>query len=270
MIPVSLLSSYLYCPRRIFLEKVLAIKAPPVKPTFKGTVKHQVFDLINKTEQDVVESIKSFQPFDDIFSLYRKKYYRILSNVIVEIKPKLKELNIDSMKLFHQSWEIFLQEAKMKSTNVFQFIKKHNIYGEQLWQNLTPKYLTELSVKSENLQLIGKIDKVEVHNNTYTPIELKSGSAPTTGVWPGNKIQLLAYILLLKEKFQNSNQGYIHYIDHDEKRIIAINPFSEQEVIKVRDNITEMLNSKETPNKVTNQNKCNSCNLKEECFKITS
>lgn len=267
MIAVSLLSSYLYCPRKIFLERVLKIRAPPVAPTFKGTVKHRVYDLINKNDQELVTSIKKFLPFDDIFAIYRRKYYKLLSNTIVEVKPKLKEFNIDPMQLFHKSWETFLHEAKIRSTNIFQFIKKNNIYGEELWSKLTPKYFTEYSLKSENLQLTGMIDRVEVHDNNYIPIELKSGSAPRTGVWPGNKIQLLAYILLLKEKF-NSNEGIIHYIDHNEKRKVVFNPFSEQEIINVRNNITEMLNSKNIPEKVSNPNKCTNCSLRNECFKL--
>jgi CRISPR-associated protein Cas4 len=269
MIAVSLLSSYLYCPRRIFLEKVLGIRPPPAPPTFKGTVKHKVFDLINKYEEDLVTSIKSFQPFDDVFALYRRKYYKILSNTIIEFKPKLKELNIDPMQLFHKSWETFLKEARVRASNVFQFIKENKIYGTKLWENLTPKYLTELFLESKNLQLRGIIDKVEVNKGNYMPIELKSGNPPKTGVWPGNKIQLLAYILLLKEKY-NATEGYIHYIDHDDKRTITFNPFSEQEVIKIRDNITNLLESKTPPKIQENKNKCTNCQLKEQCFKISS
>lgn len=267
MIPVSLLSSYLYCPRRIFLERVLEIKPPPAPPTFKGTVKHKVFDLINKNEQDIVTQIKSFLSFNDVFSLYRRNYYKILSNTIVEFKPKLKELNIDPMQLFHKSWETFLKEAKIRSSNVHNFIKENKVYGDKLWENLTPKYLTEYKLQSEKLQLIGMVDKIEIKNNNYIPIEMKSGNPPKQGVWPGNKIQLLAYILMLKEKF-NASQGYIHYIDHDDKRVITINPFSEQEVIKIRDNLLNLLNEQKPPKKVENINKCNSCNLKEQCYNL--
>ncbi len=269
MIAVSLLGSYLYCPRRIFLERVMEIKPPPSPYLVQGSVKHQVYDLINKNEQDLVTSIKTFIPFSDIFSIYRKKYYKLLSNTIVEYKPKLKELNIDPLKLFHNSWKNYLKEAKLRSENIFKFIKKHNIYGQQLWENLTPKYLTEYKVKSENLQLRGIVDKIEISNNSYTPIELKSGTPPNTGVWPGNKIQLLAYLLILKEKF-NANEGYIHYVDSDDKRPVILNPFSEQEVIKIRDSLLNLFNLKQPPEIVENKNKCTNCNLKEQCFKINS
>lgn len=268
MIPVSLLSSYLYCPRRIFLERVLEIKAPPAPPTFKGTVKHRVYDLVNKNEQGIVTQIKSFISFNDVFSLYRKNYYRVLSNTILELKPKLKELEIDPMQLFHSSWQIFLKEAKSRALNVFRFIKTNKILGQELWEKLTPKYLTELSVKSESLNLIGIIDKVEINKDNYTPIELKSGMPPKTGVWPGNKIQLTAYILMLKEKFGNSSQGCIYYIDSDIKREVVINPFSQQEVTKVRDNILELFKSKVPPKICENKNKCTNCALKEQCYNL--
>lgn len=270
MIPVSLLSSYLYCPRKIFLEKVLEIKAPPGIPTCEGSVKHRVYDLINKTEEELVTSIKSFIPFNDVFSLYRKSYYKILLERIAEFRPQLKELNIDPMKLFHRAWEMFLEEAKIRSSNVFNFIKINQVFGKKLWEQLTPKYLTEYSLTSEKYNLIGMVDKIEIHNNNYTPFELKSGSAPNTGVWPGNKIQLMAYILMLKEKFGNSNEGYIYYMDSDEKRRVVINPFSEQEVIKVRDNILDLFKLKEPPKICENKNKCTNCSLKDKCYNLNS
>ncbi len=268
MIPVSLLSSYLYCPRKIFLEKVLEIRAPPGIPAFEGSVKHRVYDVINKTEEELVTSIKTFIPFNDIFSLYRKSYSKILLDRITEFKPQLKELNIDPMKLFHRAWEIFLEEAKIRSSNVFDFIKVNKVYSNKLWEQLAPKYLTEYSIKSEKLDLIGMIDRIEINNNNYTPFELKSGSAPDTGVWPGNKIQLMAYILMLKEKFGNSSEGYIYYTDCNEKRKVVINPFSEQEVARVKNNVLDLLKLKEPPKICENKNKCASCQLKEKCYKL--
>ena len=269
MIPVSLLSSYLYCPRRIVMERVLEIRAPPGPPMVSGSIKHQTFDLINKTEQEIVTAIRSFMPFNDIFSLYRKNYYKILSDTILEFKPKIKELGLEPLELFHKFWNnIYLYEARTRSSNVFDFIKKNKVFGQELWEKLMPKYLTEYSIRSENLQLTGIIDKVEINNNSYTPIELKSGTAPKTGVWPGNKIQLTAYILMLKEKFSNSNEGYIYYTDSGDRRKVVINPFSEQELIKARDSVTSLLSSKNLPEICKNKNKCTNCQLKEQCYKL--
>ena len=71
---------------------------------------------------------------------------------------------------------------------------------------------------------------VEDHHG-YVPIELKTGKMPKEGVWPGHRIQIAAYSMLIEEKFNTTvKEGFVRYLDSKETRHIAINPFMREEI----------------------------------------
>ena len=43
--------------------------------------------------------------------------------------------------------------------------------------------------------------QVEVRAESLLPIELKTGKSPKEGVWPGHRVQLSAYVMLLEDNF---------------------------------------------------------------------
>jgi len=144
---------------------------------------------------------------------------------------------------------------------------QNKVYGEELWNSLTPKIKSEIKIQSDALALTGIIDRIEEYKEGPVPIELKTGSMPKEGVWPGHRIQIAAYALLLEEKLkQPIKEGFVHYLDADEKRHIAINPFLKEEVKELKEKVRNLLNSAEIPEITENSNKCNVCGLKDKCF----
>ena len=266
MLSVTSLSAYLYCPRKLYLEKVLEFIPPPKDVLVKGTINHLMFDLLNKTEEKIVTSIKT-SDLQSIINIYKQNYSLLLKDIIKNKIQSIKEVNLDPLNLFEEFWQTFEEEALFRATNVYDFIKEYNIYGQELWNKLTPKYLTEIKIKSDILGLSGIIDKIEINNDLFIPIELKTGSPPRQGAWPGHRVQLIAYLLLIKEKFKKDvKHGFIEYVTYKEKRHIILNPFSEEEVYDLIKEINSLLSSKEVPEIQKNKNKCNSCSLKEQCY----
>lgn len=266
MIAVTALSTFLYCPRMLYLQKVIKIRPPPKAALIKGKIKHSVIDKINKKEQEIVCSINS--P-NKIYDLYLKHYQQIFTDIIKENIGTLDVFKIDPKIFYQDTFPIYEQEAKTRSIILSNFIQKNKIFGQELWENLEPKFITELSLNSENLKLRGIIDKIEVYKDSHVPIEMKSGKLPQTGVWPSNKIQLTAYLLMLKEKFQNITHGFIHYLDHNEKRRVTLNPFSIQTLIETRDKCFKTLDAKQPP-EILNNNKCTNCDFKGHCNTLKS
>ena len=70
-ISVSMLSTYLYCSRLLFLQKVLELEEVPKDVVVLGSIKHEAFDLINKKEENLVESIKKPADFMYLLQLYK-------------------------------------------------------------------------------------------------------------------------------------------------------------------------------------------------------
>lgn len=266
-ISVSLLASYLYCPRKIYLERVLKLFEPPKEALVKGTIKHKMFETMNEIEEKIVLCVKNHEILANLEEIYKKAYSKILKNIIIKNKARLDQFNIDPRIFFEQTIPIFNQQAEERSLNIINFVDKHSIFGQELWEKLTPKIHCEFRIKSDELGLSGIIDQLEVYENDYVPIELKSGTAPKEDVWPNHKIQLAAYAMLLEERYNKEiKEGFIHYIDSNERRHVPINIFIKDEVNELKEKVKQLLNSLEIPEFCGNENKCSSCGLKEKCY----
>ena len=264
MISVTVLSDYLYCPRKVYLRYVLKFVPIVRKAMIVGRVKHDVFDAINKNEEDLILNIKPSE-LENIESVYKQTFSNLLASSISKFESDIKDSGLDKERLFSDSLKKFLDEASYKAKTLKDFIQKTGLFGKDLLDAIPGKYKSELFLSSRKLRLKGIIDKVEVLGNVHVPVELKTGSMPQDGVWPGHRIQLASYILLLNEKFK-SDHGFVDYLDYDVRRKIVMNPFLEDEVKELVGNVQDLLNSSEIPKICDNPNKCKSCNFKGSCF----
>ena len=86
-------------------------------------------------------------------------------------------------------------------------------------------------------------------------------------MWPGHRIQIGAYALLLEEKFKIPvEEGFVHYLDGKEKRHISINPFLKDDVKRLVREVNELIENKNLPDYCNNKNKCSSCGLNSICY----
>ena len=266
-ISVTLLSSYLYCSRKLFLEKVLMQAEPPKESLVMGSIRHETYDKINKNEESIVTSITKTMDFAEMQELYRQNHLKFLRKSIANNKDRLKVVNLNMLDAYKKSFPFIMEESITRATNVFDFIQKNDVFGKDLWEKLTPKILSELRVESEELKLKGIIDQVHVYDTGYVPFELKTGKTPTDGVWPSHRIQIAAYSLLLQEKFKKPvKEGFVYYLDTKEKRHIAMNPFMKEEVKQIVDDVIALLENKHLPDFCNNENKCRKCGLRETCY----
>ena len=266
-ISVSMLSAYLFCSRKLFLQQVLELKEPPKESTILGSLRHELYDFINRSEEKIVTTIKEKIQYNELIKTYKSFYSKALREKIIKNKSRIKEVNLDIVDVFKKTWPLILDEAEIRAKNIFDFIQKYNVYGQELWEKLTPKIISEIWVDSDKLQLKGIIDKVEIYENGYVPIELKTGKMPKEGVWPGHKVQIAAYSMLIEEKFKTEvKEGFVNYLDAKQTRHIAINPFMRQEILDLVKEVQEMLKSHDLPNYCENKNKCINCGLRETCY----
>ena len=266
MISVSTLTSYLYCRRKLFLQKVLGLVEVPKEAILKGQIKHDSFDNINKAEPLIVKSFTAKKTSDEIKEAYINRFSRIFRDNIIRKKAELANFNIPLTDFFRKNWPLFLEEAKERAENVFNFMRKNNVYGDELWLRLTPKIKSEFSIASEKLDLIGRIDMLKIFDDSVIPYELKTGYSPNDGAWKEHKLQLGAYMLMLKDKGHKTEKGYIKYVDENKEITVNLDPFLESEVINLNQEVKSFLKSNHLPDKAENPNKCKSCGLRDKCF----
>lgn len=266
-ISVTMLSAYLYCKRKLYLERVLGLFEPEKEALVKGTIRHETYDKAHGVEEDIVKSIRADDDYEAIYNKYVIVYSKLLRETIAANKYRLRNVKLPLIEVYHQIIPFFRKESELRALNLFKFIEENKVFEEELWEKLIPKIASEQKIISDSLELTGVIDQIEQYPSGNVPIELKTGSMPKEGVWPGHRIQLGAYALLMEEKFgKQINEGFVVYLDKQERRHIAINPFLKQEVKELKDKVRALLADEKIPGRVDNENKCNKCGLKEKCF----
>jgi len=181
----------------------------------------------------------------------------------------LKQFDIKLMDLFKQFWPAMDEEAKIRAWNVAAFATKHDIFGKELWEKLSPKILSEQHFKSEKLGLSGVIDMIEVYDNiVYVPIELKTGMVPdgNNAMWPGHRMQLAVYLMLLEDSGKSVSEGVLKYKGSDEKRVLMLNTLLKEEVLDLVNQVNKLIKGFDIPEKTDNKKKCIKCSFKEVCY----
>lgn len=190
LISVTTLSSFLYCPRKLFLQHVLKAEEPPKKATIKGIIRHEAYDRINSIEKSIISRIIKKHTEEDIRRMYQNAYSNTLINTVMAHKKKLEKVDLLPINVFKEAWKLLKREAEMRSTEIIRFIQKNKVYEDELWEALVPKIQTEIRVSSKRLRLKGIIDRIDMYKDRIVPVELKTGKAPRDGVWPGHRIQI--------------------------------------------------------------------------------
>ncbi|MFH1972864.1 MAG: CRISPR-associated protein Cas4 [archaeon] len=264
MLSVTYLCSYLYCPRKLYLNLVLGLREKEKDITIKGKIKHSVYELAGRREKEVIVSLTKDRSLDEFEMDYRRLYNKLIMGLISQNKKEIEKVGLKTLDLYQELWPFFLFECKDRSIEVFNFAQENKVFGEDLWFKL-PKGLPELYIKSEKLGLKGRIDNVEVVGDKFIPIEIKTGKSPSDRVWKNHIIQIGAYMLLLSEHYgQEITYGFVDYKGGNKTKVI-MNPFLKDEIFELRDKVNNLIVSKELPAKLEN-NKCDICGLKEECY----
>ncbi|MBW3004214.1 CRISPR-associated protein Cas4 [Candidatus Woesearchaeota archaeon] len=267
MLAVTSLTAYLFCPRKLFLEKVMGYEEIPKALLVKGLIKHKVFDEMNKYEANLVSSFEKGITKEQIFDKYYAFYSDILRRAILNSRKQLRLAKLLPISAFKQFQPIFKHESETRAETIFNFIKEKNVFGVELWESLTPKIKSEYKITAEDIGISGKVDQVLVYPDSVVPIEIKSGKAPKEGAWENHKVQLAAYALLLENTFKISiPAGYVKYVDENVSRRIEINAFLKDQVKDLVNSVNFLLKSRQLPKKATNENKCEKCGLKNICY----
>ena len=133
LISVTALSQYLYCPRKLFLKKVLKLEEGTSEPMIKGTIRHNTYDFFNKQEESVVSQIKENFAFEDILQLYKTAYFNTLKKSILINKGAIKRLNLSMKDLFKQAWPFLVYDSNIRAQNVHNFAKENRVWQQELW-----------------------------------------------------------------------------------------------------------------------------------------
>jgi CRISPR-associated protein Cas4 len=231
-----------------------------------GTITHQTIHEMNLAAEELACSIHLDDDFETISQLYRQKASRLLKNAILKNRRSLKMVQVPLANAFSKTWPLVEAESIQRAEQIYSHLNETQLEGEELWHSINPKIKSEYSIKSKSLGIKGIIDLLEIEDGVLRPVELKTGKQPKEGVWPGHRVQVGAYAMLLEEKFGTQiEKGVVRYLGTGKQSEIVMNPFIKEEIIQLRDKSLAILNSTEPPKICEDEQKCASCALKSRC-----
>tara|TARA_Y100000310_G_scaffold344014_1_gene454547 strand:- start:3584 stop:4348 length:765 start_codon:yes stop_codon:yes gene_type:complete len=252
----------------------MGLRQPPTKPMIEGSIRHRVREMFAKNEEKLFANLELInhnltkEKINDFYQNFLNEVIKATFNnsqkliLAFEINPaEIREKIIKSMEN-----EISLRAESVENTIKLGFT------GKQLWENLTPKYISEMQLFSENLGLRGRADRIMLEKETIIPYELKTRTADK--VWESDEIQITSYAMLLEEKY--NKQIPLGILEAGNQiHEIQITELNKQ---KVRDLINEINQLIQLANSETNEKpepkfpstfaKCQKCSWKEQCDKI--
>lgn len=196
ILSVTDLSSYIYCPRCFFLEKVKGIRKPLTQPMIEGSIRHKVVEEFANNEKNFITTLQ-ISTQEKIIEKFNELLETIISNIFSQNYQLIQKFKIPHKELREKIKTALKNDIELRAESLAESIQ--NYQGIELWNNLTPKYLSEVPVYSENLQLKGRIDRIMISNESIIPYELKTRESDK--IWPSDEVQLTAYAMLAQEKY---------------------------------------------------------------------
>ncbi len=264
LISVTDMCAYNLCRRSLYLKLVLGFREPAKPVMVLGSIRHRVYEEANRKEEELVSQIGSDMKRQEILQMFSNAYNAVLNKSVCSYLPQLESLSMDKEAVTVQLQQAVAGQAAERAGEIVGFSSRTGLFGRELWEKLTPKILSELPVRSEKLRLKGIVDRIEVHGSEYVPVEIKTGRAPSEGVWPDHRLQVAAYMLLLNEKFRtNIKEGLVNYVAAGQSRQVVMNPFMEYEIAGAVNNVFGLVEQKKVPD-FCGKGYCGVCSLGDE------
>ena len=129
-----------------------------------------------------------------------------------------------------------------------------------------PQATSQVELADPGLGLIAVIDRVDHADGTSTPIDIKKGRAPTDGVWPADRIQVLAQAVLLRRAGYAVHQASVSYLASHSRVTVPVPDDAEGEVAEVAARARHTAESVRPPLPLVNDPKCPRCSLAPLCL----
>ena len=264
MINVSWISEYSYCPLKLYLKQVMGEDEETPVMTM-GNIQHELrrgYEEITKRNLWHLEEHMSVKEISEIL-------YQDVPELVEHISDKYRETGL--MDFLETGTCISLKEdlkldsclTALKVKKIMKWSRKSSLEVADI---LFPSCLIEFYLKNKDLQLKGKVDKIELLEGHYYPVEVKSGRPPVKGVWKGDALQTAAYALLIEEEFKREVLvGFVDYVQIADRRTVVLNNPLIEELYTVLNEMQSILNSEYVPELVQNPNKCKACDYADFC-----
>ena len=97
MLSVTYLSSYLYCPRKLYLNLVLGLQEKVKAVTIKGKIRHGAYELASRREKEVIIGLDSKKKYEEFEMDFRRMYNKVLMWLISQNKKEVDSVGLKTL-----------------------------------------------------------------------------------------------------------------------------------------------------------------------------
>lgn len=231
-----------------------------------GNMQHEARRGFEEITKRNIWGLKENMDIKDI----REALFEDVPQLIERVFDKYRDLDlIDTQQhsLMCENLKENLQlESCIMALKVYKILRWTDRTGLEIVDMLFPASLIEFSLENQELNLRGKVDKIELLDGYYYPIEIKSGKPPLKGVWKSDALQIAAYAILIEEEFKKEVPvGFVDYLQIGDRITVPLNNPLREELFTVLNEINSILDGNCVPEIVQNPNKCRACDYADFC-----
>lgn len=230
-----------------------------------GKIRHEVRRSFEEITKRNMWGLKEDMDIREI----REALFEDVPQIVEQILYKYPDLNSDE-EVFHQMYEDLLEDLRLETCFMAYKVKKIMQWSGnpclEVVDMLFPACLMEFKLENRELNLKGKVDKIEMLEGYYYPVEIKSGKPPVKGVWKSHALQIAAYAILIEEEFKKEVPvGFVDYLLIGDRRTVIFNKNLMEELFTVLSEMNSILEGDYAPEIVQNPNKCRACDYADFC-----
>jgi len=266
IISVSDLNAWLYCSRKLYLQRVKKLEVPPNRNLIIGKIKHNILENFSKREESFISSIEKDYTRLDLLFMYEDFLKNIANLVFIENMEMIERFMIDKEDIMKKVLRDFSEDIKLRIAAIKEAIAK-GFLKEKIYHNLDSIYLSELRLESPAYGLRGRVDRILVSrkDNSIIPFELKSREDK---IFHSDEIQLTAYAMLLEDHYKILIPKGIVEVGN-KRQEVEISSKMKDEVLALANEIRNIHNPENPiPPIQSNFNKCRNCEFQEACMAL--
>ena len=189
------LENYFKCPFYMFLNNILK-----VQPRLENEILS--LDIGNVLHTILYDYYKKDKKVDDLYQFCKDEVFKC-----VEKEERLK-LNAKSPILIN------LIDEAVRVVNAVNYIDDNSLFKPTYFEK---SFGNETSLKLRNINILGKVDRIDIYNDTFRVIDYKSGKADASvkELYYGNKLQLFLYACAMENVLKKSMVGTFYLPLHN-------------------------------------------------------
>ncbi|MGL4669261.1 MAG: CRISPR-associated protein Cas4 [Methanobacteriaceae archaeon] len=265
MISLSKLQEYMFCPLKLYLENELDdSEDDSMKRNI--LIKNLRIDLHDLTQRNLRRIDKDMKK-ENIKDILFTDTNEIVDKGIKNLKNEMDEEELENFGIeLEKQVSFHVELTAIKCERAMDVL---NCDGVQVSEIFNPPSMYNYMIRDKHLELVGKIDKVEVIEGRYYPVDIKLNTPPIKGVWDSDALKLVASAMLIESEFDTDVFiGFIDYISIGERRPVLMDSKLRKSLFSILKEVKKIVYDDKIPEARISSKKCVNCEYIEICQDI--